>query len=63
VIIIGLVGRHIRNHAVSTRDIGSRRGFPGAFFVAMLFSSPSPSEACGGEGRQRGAYRKLPIFR
>jgi hypothetical protein len=26
VIIIGLVGRSIRSHAVSTRDIGSRRG-------------------------------------
>ncbi|UOV03494.1 hypothetical protein [Pseudoxanthomonas mexicana] len=36
VIIIGLVGRHIRNQAVSTRDIGSRRGFACAFFVAML---------------------------
>jgi hypothetical protein len=36
VIIIGLVGRHILNQAVSTRDIGSRRGFGGAFFVAML---------------------------
>lgn len=36
VIIIGLVGRHIRNQAVSTRDIGSRRGLACAFFVAML---------------------------
>jgi hypothetical protein len=36
VIIIGLVGRHIRNQAVSTRDIGSRRGFAAVFFVAML---------------------------
>ena len=37
-IIIGLVGRSIRNHAVSTRDMGSLRGLRGALPVAIFFS-------------------------
>jgi hypothetical protein len=61
VIIIGLVGRSIRSHAVSTRDMGSLRGLRGAFVVAIVFSSPAPSEARGGEGRQRGSEGALRL--
>jgi hypothetical protein len=42
VIIIGLVGRSIRSQAVSTRDIGSRRGRVGRFWLGMRVSGRPP---------------------
>ncbi|GAB3318740.1 hypothetical protein GCM10027564_30650 [Luteimonas notoginsengisoli] len=42
VIIIGLVGRSIRNQAVSTRDMGSRRKALRGLFVGIRISDKSP---------------------
>ena len=47
-IIIGLVGRSIRSHAVSTRDIASRRSALRGFDVAIRISS---LDACASESR------------
>src|SRR3990167_4949562 len=69
VIIIRLVARSMRNHAVSTRDIGSRR-ILGAFFSAMVLPSVSTDgawlrargQACGKVGSDAAVPLVAAVF-